>query len=454
MKYILKTVPFAAVMVSLASSAWAITPNAYVSGSPLVNPNTAQVTDVWRFAGYITYTNRPNDKCSATQISREWVLATNHCGLQSDVVVFRNGWSNDPAGSTLICSPGYVNEASDLTLCRLNNPERFSPSEEFPPIADKSALLSTKNDSRGLGSYLYVGYSGGVLPTMNFTRTIFNMPQNVNSYNILDLNQLFKFIGGDSGGGVYFFGVNNRPVLIFLIGSDETANGIDADWLKAHVLANAKPGERAPIIFSGATVATFAGLDFVPSPLPSPPSIRVTGPGNVVVNWSAPILGASAQVDDYVVYEGIPKQPPRLVFLASSATATAFTGVPQTIENTNRRLCVAPRNDGIEAINNIRNCTEYNSIFPQIADIAITSSGRSTLKTVTTSWRQTSASPPSYKVDYTTKLGAGATRAVSVTTLQNSISVGVPVNTQFCIKVTPTTNWAQGTPQSLCKLIQ
>jgi hypothetical protein len=61
-------------LASLCASASAFSTNLGISptAGPVINPLTGQETQVWKLVG--------KSGCTATQITREWIMTTKHCG--------------------------------------------------------------------------------------------------------------------------------------------------------------------------------------------------------------------------------------------------------------------------------------------------------------------------------------------------------------------------------------
>jgi len=434
-----------AIACALSTSAMAVTPNIYTGSPTVVNPFTGLATDIWKFAGYTD--NHPSGgRCSAVQITPKWVIATKHCPL-NDYLIFRNGWSTDPRGSTFDCDEttngGHKHPEADVSICRLTNPERFSPPADFPPMINRAALDLIAN--RGLGSVFHVGYSGGTAPTMNFGLTVRGAALGVNSYNIGRLGAVgsaFSWNGGDSGGAVYWFGANDgRPSFyVNISGGSSTVDWVS--WARGKITDR---GDTPPAVLNEQDVLLRASA-VVPPPLATRPSVRVTGVGKFSVSWTPPTLSSIEQIDDYQLYEGTTADAPRKMFV--SGTSALITGAQEASQH---RLCVAPRNDGLESISEL-NCVTFDSYYPIVSGLQITSSGTTSLKSVRTSWSVRGASTSVVK--YTIKSAAGSTRTGNLSVSTGTFTVGVAVGSEFCVQVNGTTLWSDGAVSSACQVIR
>lgn len=433
---------------ALSTSVMAITPSIYTGTPPVVNPFTGLATDAWKFVGY-TDNHPTGGTCSAVQITPQWVVSTEHCPL-NDSLVFRNGWSTDPAGSQFDCDEttdgGHKNVALDLSVCRLKNPERFSPPATFPPMLSQAAAILIAK--RGLGSILHTGYMNGTQPTMNFGQATSEIPQSANSFDI-DKPKGFQANGGDSGGGQHWFGANDgRSALYFIISGPSNTSTDWGPWVRSKIVTG---GGTPPAVLSEQDVLLRASA-VVPPPLSVKPTVRVTGTGQFTVTWTPPSLSAIEQIDDYHVYEGVVGSTPRTLF--TTGNTASFTGAQQSPTH---RVCAVPRNDGLESIT-LDNCTAFESTYPLLDGLQVTSSGATSLKTVRTSWTRSSViSLLQYTAKYTVKSQSGSIRTATVVVPQSTgnptFSVGVAAGSEFCVQVHGSTPWADGAVTSTCKVI-
>lgn len=450
MKHPIHFIPSAlsiAMACALSTSVMAITPSIYTGTSTVVNPFTGLATDAWKFAGYAE--NLSGGKCSAVQITPQWVVATAHCPL-NDSATFHNGWSTDPAGSTFDCDEttdgGHKNFTLDLSVCRLKNPERFSPPATFPPMIGQAAALLIQK--RGLGSILYTGYAGGAQPTMNFGQATTERAQGASSFDV-DGPSSFHGDGGDSGGGMHWFGANDGRAALYWIISG--AHDTTVDWRPWVMNKITSGGGTPPAVLSEQDVLLRAN-SVVPPPLSTGPVVRVTGTGQFTVTWMPPSLSSIEQIDDYHFYEGVVGSTPRTMF--TTGTTAVVTGAQQSPTH---RVCAVPRNDGLESIT-LSNCTTFESAYPLVSGLQVASSGTTSLKTVRTSWNQSTVNSVfQYTAKYTVKSQSGSVRTASVVLPRSSSSpsftVGVTAGSEFCVQVYSSTPWSDGAITSTCKVI-
>lgn len=428
---------------ALTYNVHAIEPNVYVPGQPVVNPQSGQATDVWRFVGSAA-------GCSAVQITREWVVASGHCALM-DETTFKNGWSGSTGGSQLDCdevSDGghFINTGlnlADISICRLRNPERFNPTIPFPALSAVAKITGPISE-RGLGTILQVGTSV-LQPTisMAFSSTIFSRKIGGNSFTLNDLDMRVKWQSGDSGGGIYWFADrSNTPVLIGGVGWV-----YDPDFIRRKILAR---GDALPIFLTEVEMENLSTRRTPPA-LTAPPVIKQTAVDSATVSWQAPNLGSGDSIDDYIIYNGAIGGTPSVGYASSSSRSATFTPAPNA---PSQKVCVAPRKAELEAVST-KNCSEFSSGYPVASNLSVVSTGTTAIKTVTMAWLvnpapMTTRSQLSYSIRSTT----GTVRSGSTSTDKRSFTIGVTAGSQLCFSVKPSTDWATGVQQTTCQLIQ
>ena len=163
-------------------------------------------------------------------------------------------------------------------------------------------------------------------------------------------------------------------------------------------------------------------------------------------------MASGEQIDDYHLYEG-----ETTVLVSEQYVNPARFSVSYAVPSTSnmRRVCVVPRNDGLESRNDSVSCTEFNPIYPVVTGVNVTSSGSSALRTVVATWTTNASRTPSYKIRYTITSEAGAKRVVDLTSVNKYVAFAAAVNATVCVKVTPFTEWAgDGAPVEQCLKVQ
>jgi hypothetical protein len=442
-----------ALMSALAvTSAQAIFPGTPLANGVIAHPYTGQPTDAWKLVGTMTYPS--GDFCSAVQISSEWVVASGHCALEVGTV-FKNALSTDPRGSVLTCDEPGESDAehrypylapfillTDISMCRLDNPERFAAPTAFPALTSPPYLLA---GVRPYGKELLVGTGSDTPSRDRLGRATFTT-RTSSKYAICPSEHPFYFnqdnciLGlesGDSGGGRYWYSpYADAPAMIGILGAADFSQAV-LDWVRARA---DKYSRLTPPRIVATSVAFGRPLTDVPGALPQPPAVKLNG-RQVVVTWRAP-MSVGEVVDEYRVYEGSVNSSgltlARVLSVPSSAAPSAtLTGVALG----SRKVCVQARRQGVEASANTEsNCTVYENVLPVAGTIWVSSAPVSRLfRTVTINWGVTpsaTGAPIMYKVEYAIKYPSGLTKTAKTVLASTSLRVGLlNKGTQLCASV-------------------
>ena len=445
----------------VAQGALAVHPGTSLVNGSFTHPYTGEPTDAWKLVGTMSYP--AGGMCSAVQVSREWVIATRHCSLETGVV-FRNQLSIDPAGSPVTCKESDEQNVarpqegpldSDMTMCRLDFPDRFALPSAYPAIGPHQSALG-EITPRALGRQMSVGYGSDDPARDRLGRAAIGT--RVAPGPFCETEDTFFFEprcslrteDGDSGGGIYWYSPHNpQPTYVGVLGGS-ILNQILIDWIKVRTTK-----------YSRLTPPTFATFDQAfgrpvldaPRGLARPPVVKLVGQ-QVVVSWTT-ALQPGEVVDDFFVQEGpiSPLALERAVVALGTARTLSFTGVAAG----QRKVCVSPRRMRMQAMAAQDLCVQYENYKPIATNVLLqTKASTSTIKTVSLVWGVSDAvGLTRYKVSYTITSPAGSKRSGVTDVAATSVSLGlIPLGHRVCSSVTAYTPNFDGQATSQCAVVQ
>jgi hypothetical protein len=459
----IKNIIGAAALLCGGTGAYAIGPNVLNVGQPLVNPYTGEVTEVWKLVGYMQYGS--GAACSAVQISREWVVASAHCSLETGVI-FKNGYSLTALGSEVLCEDNGAQRNMDLSACRLKNPENFGAPARYPSILAgttfDTAVVVIPDDLKRTahGSNLAVGFQGGLTPTAAFGVGLTTLNARRSIYDTytqdVTLAASYGFGGGDSGGGRFWFpGGGRAPVLAGFTSAEGSL-----DWLLAKISAF---GNAAPSVVSVADLVSDADLNKVPGGLLTPPKI-VYQDGRLLISWRPEAKPSGELPQRFHIYEGKKGESAiTSAYVGADTLSYVIPSIPS--DGAVRLLCVAPEANGKESMDNPPlvgwregGCLTYSTrplSFVGGNFTVSTAGGSGVFRKVSVkisspmSNGQRHLIANAYRVSYTTQYAGGALRdglAVtspmtvpnpSLTLVSSTAQLSVLPKTRICVRVAP-----------------
>ncbi len=438
----------AAAVALLCASGAAFATNIGISptAGPVINPLTGQETQVWKLVG-------KSSGCTAVQITREWILATQHCGPSNNI---GGGFVNalgTSAVNTSSCEPATTGK--DFRLCRLSTPSSMTALTSYPPLVTDAKADVTRLNANKLGLLLAYGRSApDVLTFVGFD----GLPHGFDPALNPSGSQIPFAIGGDSGGGAYWFSPTSSQVALtgIIQGglSIKVPEGIgfftaaDVAWIVSRISQN---GDTPPDVITAAQHFTGPAGNTA-SELSTPPALQGTG-YNWTASWQTP---GPEPVTAYKVTAG---KNGTLDRSFSVAAGTGNTGSLNALAAEKYRICVRPENTvgPAPAVQSIAfapsapwavtgittpNCTWLDLRTPTTIgtlNFASTYTAATGLYKVTATWSAPSVpdATPKYRVAQTLTYPSGPVRTSTTTVTATSYSAtNLQAGSQVCLTVT------------------
>jgi hypothetical protein len=442
----------AAAVALLCASGAAFSTNIGISptAGPVLNPLNGQETQVWKLVG-------KSSGCTAFQITREWIMATNHCGPSNSVggnPVGDQGFSNSFGHSAVNEGSCATVPGRDIRICRLTTPSALTAASSYPPLVAAKSVFTRLNANK-LGVLLAYGRSTPDLLTfVGFDGIPAGFDPAVNTTG----STIPYAIHGDSGGAVYWFSsTSSSPALSGVIGGGNTLvpsgtaflTDADISWVVSTITQN---GDPAPGVVSVAQHYTGPAGNTA-SELSSPPTFLGTG-YNWTASWATP---SPEPVTAYIVSLGKNGTLDRAFAVSAGTGNTAsFNGLsPEKY-----RACVRPLNAvglapavrsvtftsnspiwGVVGIDT-PNCASFDLRLPTTVgalSFSSTYTAATGLYKVTATWAAPSTPDltPKYRVAQTLTYPSGPVRTSTATTTSTSYSAtNLQAGSQVCLTVT------------------
>lgn len=451
----------------LPLQAWAIRDAIPVDTTTVIqHPYAPQkVVEAWKLVG--------GGSCSNIRITKEWIMASGHCGYGSGGGTFSNEFGSASVEGSTCANPvadfGYATDAdgyliNDFQLCRLVNTGSLSEPASYPALAVMPSF-STANAGR-LGALLVRGMA--------------KFPWDPNQVGLVDLNgvplgtdpttldltrNLPYVVSGDSGGGAYWLPPSGQdPVLVGIVSQMKPGGLPNVPWFftatNLHAIVNyiqtrGKASDQIPAI------KTTADAYFVPNgPASSPsmmsarPTLRLSSASSntgITASWTAPT--SVVTIDRYRVtlaQDGSLAQTQWIA--AGQALSVSFSGLKTS---GNSRVCITPSSDsaglatavyatrqpdalGPTARGVLPGCTDFDNRVPStVTNLAGSVVSRtSATANISMSWSPQDSITKSYRVTQTTIFPSGPKRVVTKDVASTSVTTNVAKGATLCTQVT------------------
>lgn len=416
------------------------------AAGPVINPLTGQETQVWKLVG-------KSAGCSATQITREWIMATHHCPPNNNV---GGGFVSALGTSGVMTSTCESAPArKDFKLCRLSTPSAMTVPASYPPLVIDAEAGLTRFNANKLGLLMAYGRSA---PNLLTFVSLDGLPHGFEPAVNPSGSQIPYAVGGDSGGGSYWFSSTaSQPALAGIIqggGNITVPQGTgfftaeQTDWIVARI---SQYGDVPPSVITAAQHFTGPAGDTAPE-LGAPPAFQGSG-YNWTAAWQTPSPGA---VTAYKVSVG---KNGTLDRSFSVAAGTGNTANLSALSAEKYRICVRPQNalGPAPAVKSIAfedfapwavtgittpNCATLDMRLPTSVgtlNAAKTYTAATGLYRITATWSVPAAPEltPKYRVAQTLTYANGASRTSAATVTSPTYSAtNLQAGSQVCLTVT------------------
>ncbi len=438
-----------AAVAMLCASGMAFATNVGISptAGPVINPLTGQETEVWKLVG-------KSSGCSAIQLTREWIMSTNHCGASNAV---GGGFVNALGTSAVdVASCESTPSGRDFRICRLSTPSTMTALASYPPLVSDTGALFTRLNANKLG--LLLAYGRATPPDLLTFVSFDGIPSGFDPAVNPSGSQIPIGIGGDSGGGAYWFSsTSSQPALTGIISSGlvmTVPQGVvyftaaEAAWVVTKITQS---GDVPPGVVTAAQHFTGPAGNTA-SELPSPPTL--TGSGyNWTASWQNPSPDAATSFKVTAAKSGT------LDRSFSVAAGTGNTGSLSALSADKYRVCVRPQNTAgpSPAVQSVSfapsapwavtsiatpNCASLDLRTPNAVgtlNFSSTYTAATGLYKITATWSAPSVPDlvPKYRVAQTLTYPSGPLRTSTATTTSTSYSAtNLQPGSQVCLTVT------------------
>ncbi len=451
MRFTPRMLTVAAALLCASGSALSTNVGISPSAGPVINPLTGQETQVWKLVGR-------SSSCTAFQITREWVMASNHCGpsnyITGGVYVGDQGFSNALGHSSVDQGTCVKVPSRDIRICRLSNPSALSVPSSYPALVSPTSVFTRLNANK-LG--LLLAYGRSSVDRLTFVG-FDGIPSGFDPALDPAGASIPYAVGGDSGGAVYWFSpTSSSPALAGVItgGNILVPNGTvfltanDIAWVVSTITQN---GDPAPAVVTAAQHYTGPAGNTA-SELSSPPTFQGSG-----FNWSASWATPSPEpVTSYQITLG---RNGTLERSFSVSAGTGNTGSLNGLSPEKYRACVRPVNTvgPAPAVKNVTftsntpvwgvtgittpNCATLDLRTPTAVGTLNFSSNYTAatgLYKITATWTAPSTPEltPKYRVSQTLTYPSGPVRTSTATTTSTAYNAtNLQPGSQVCLTVT------------------
>lgn len=429
-------------------------PDASTPDNAVINPFNGLATNAWKLVG--KYYDPAKHSCTATQITREWILTAQHC-FPPDGRVTAEIFETLRGASEVKHSDCVSFGANQEKICRLSNPERLSAPPTYPklavlPSAWLSALTPRKYGSLMGQGYGFLGSGLAFVDLEGFTAKLQNdgtlVDHELTNYQTVPNPSTS---GGDSGGAFIWFDTDSSaPYVVGYLESQSSlltsANKLTSSKISQIVETIRQRGDAPPDVVD---LTTLVSVNNGERPTPLSPALTIARVGNTEqfnLNWQTP--SANPVVSTFQLSIGEAGATLLRQNLSPSASSNALS---LTLPLKKVDVCVRPFNalggsqpmtprstqpmsPNCVLVDNRVNQTTITNLMGQSGDTS------GTLGTVAFTWGA-NASPADlvltgYRVQQSVTISGALTRTGNVTTLStNRTLVSAPKGSRVCLNV-------------------
>lgn len=441
------------------------------------NPYNGKPENAWKLSG----TNGMG--CSGFRISREWVMATQHCGFAEGAPfeselgrALVDGSTCSNATEANIADSGIPllkNNGPDIQICRLANLGTLTEPDRYPPLV--VAPMFTPENTSKFGALMIRGtHTLNGNATQQLALIDFNgIPISFDPLSSDWQAYVSGVKNGDSGSAAYWLPTNGAPAaLVGVVASVKEAQGGLAlvpwyftqgnlDALQKHIASHGKSTDQQPVILSDSGAYGSVQSLNQPAPLSALPKVTTNGtPSQVTATWLPPSGGGAVATykvgvfnsgtksvryvtSPSVTVNGLTAGNSTLCVTPSSSTdpsniqslATTTYAVPATGTFTDPLDGQSYRPN--QAV--VKNCVKYDTTLPPaVSALQIGSASfSSSLSTISAKWGAQPAATGSYRVLQTTTLPTGIKKSATLEVTTNAFSASAAKGNKVCVKVTP-----------------